>query len=466
MQIALEANGAQRGETLYVKKRNLMRGICIFIILLMAGCGNQDEESGGSASQTMVSENASADIVSENQAEDTVSENHSQDMAEEMEVFELSNGLYAYVTTRVSGEYERKGVTGWIVIQDWHPEEETFNRRYNKEIMISNVYGTITDIRMDDYSQIIICYEDEEGEGRDAVIPLDFYASEGNVLEPAYGWLTGRLLMYNKEEMINETDLPIEVWSETFLSEGKEYTAAYFRVSPMYGNPYSDFAPLMADYRFAILQDDEVLYEIKLYGMSVGHEELHFMEDVNGDGAEDFIQINNPGCYDLNAIPYVFVWDTEQETCISGGMIMPEEKAAYELPNGQLDSPRYSAVLYDRDTGIFYDASNTERNAVFGHDIHGMVIVCGAKFIDGEWKTVYELYLGKKREDYALETKYDEEGNVISEIQYSEDDQYDVVNSIYTGCELSLCSFWPDYTEEEIVVNWQFSYWKYVRNEE
>ncbi len=87
--------------------------------------------------------------------------------------------------------------------------------------------------------------------------------------------------------------------------------------------------------------------------------------------------------------------------------------------------------------------------------------MCGAKFIDGEWKTVYEMYLG---EDYALETKYDEEGNVISEIQYSEDDQYDVVNSIYTGCELSLCSFRPDYTEEEVEVNAEFSYWKYVRN--
>lgn len=129
---------------------------------------------------------------------------------------------------------------------------------------------------------------------------------------------------------------------------------------------------------------------------------------------------------------------------------MPEEKAAYELPNGQLDSPRYSAVLYDRDTGIFYDASNTERNAVFGHDIHGMVIVCGAKFIDGEWKTVYEVYLG---EDYALETKYDEEGNVISEIQYSEDDQYEVVNSIYTGYAKTVDkhrSLWVNYDWELI----------------
>lgn len=49
----------------------------------------------------------------------------------------------------------------------------------------------------------------------------------------------------------------------------------------------------------------------------------------------------------------------------------------------------------------------------YHHDIHDMVIVCGARFIDGEWKTVYELYLGKEGDGYARETKYDEEGNVI-----------------------------------------------------
>lgn len=447
-----------------MRKRNLMGGICLFMALLAAGCGNQDGEpeisQGNSASQNMVSENVSANIVSENQAGDLVSGNESQDMVEAMEVFELSNGLYAYVTTHVSRDIAIEGVTEWIRIQNGNPEDSTGSS--DMSITIPNVYGTVTDVRMEDYYKIFIYYEDDEGESRQAVIPIDLYASEGDVIEPLYRWERHRYLLFNREELTNETDLPVEVWSETFISGGKEYTAVYSRVSPMYGL-YSDFMPWMADYQFAILQGDETLYEVKLYQMGIGYEDVHFMEDINGDGVEDFIQINNNSCYSEDTVPYVFVWDPEQETCISGGMIAPDEKAEYESPDTLSDGPIYTTVLYDRDTRIFYDANATERNAIYGHNIHGMVIVCGAKFADGEWKTVYEMYLG---EDYARETKYDEEGNVISEIQYSEDEQYDVVNSIYTGCELSLCEFWPDYTEEKIVVNGQFSYWKYVRNEE
>ena len=47
--------------------------------------------------------------------------------------------------------------------------------------------------------------------------------------------------------------------------------------------------------------------------------------------------------------------------------------------------------FYDRDTGIFYDASVTERNALAGQDIHDLIIVCGTQYIDGEWRTVYEI---------------------------------------------------------------------------
>lgn len=453
-------------------KRFLKRSSCLFLILLTVGCGKPYEETeieqSNNESQNMVSESISVDAVSENEAGDQAEENVSQNMAEEIEVIELSNGLYAYSTSQVAGEYERNGVTGWVRIQNWNPEKETIESGHNRQwIAISNVYGTIADIRMDGYSQITICYEDEKGESGEAVVPLDFYPSEGNSLEPVYGWITPRLLMFNNAELTNKTELPTEVWREVFSSEGKEYAAVYSRISPIYREAYSDFFNLyVADYRFAILQGDEVLYEIKLYGMDIGYEELHFMEDVDGDGMEDFILISNPGCYQWNTVPYVFVWDPEQETCISGGTIIPEKKDVFEIEEEGSDHYPYETVLYDRDTGIFYDASNTERNAIYGHDIHDMVILSGAKFIDGEWKTVYELYLGRESEDYVREIKYDGEGNVISENVYSEAEQYDVVNSIYTGCELSLCSFYPDWTREEIVMDGGFSYITYVRNDE
>ncbi len=57
---------------------------------------------------------------------------------------------------------------------------------------------------------------------------------------------------------------------------------------------------------------------------------------------------------------------------------------------------------------------------------------------------------------------------MISETIYTEEEHYDLVNKLYEEeRELVLYEFMLfDYTEEKIVVNEQFSYWKYVRNEE
>lgn len=224
-------------------------------------------------------------------------------------------------------------------------------------------------------------------------------------------------------------ELPKWIWSESFFSGGKQYTAVYYRISSMYENQDLEDSSPVADYRFAILRGDDVCYEINLYGMSMELEEEHYREDVNGDGIKDFIQLSNSGCNKWNVVPYVFVWEPEQETCISGGLIVPEDRENNSI---------YESVLYDRDTGIFYEASVTERNALNGQDIHDLVIVRGAKYVDGEWRTVYEMYLGKESENYARETRYDEEGNIISETLYSGDEPYDVINKIYLECEVSL----------------------------
>lgn len=223
-----------------------------------------------------------------------------------------------------------------------------------------------------------------------------------------------------------------------------------------------------ADYQFAIRQDDKTLYEVKLYQMSIGCEEVHYMEDVNGDGIKDFIQINGDVSYEgFESIPYVFVWDPGQETCISGGMIAPEEKASYQNVFFNTTFPAYQAVYYDRDTQTFYDLWNIDMETrMHGHqDLYDSVIVCGARFMDGEWKTVYELYLGRENEDYAKETEYDGEGNVISEKIYTEEEHFALPNLLCNECELQLYDC-EDYEKEEIVVNEQFSYSKYIRNEE
>lgn len=458
-----------------LKKINLMRGICLFIIMLMTGCRNLDREpeisQDNGASQNMASENVSADIVSENQTGVTVSGNDSQDIAEEMEVFELSNGLYAYVTTQVSRDIAIEGVPEWVKIQNWNPKDGTYYDAHTigedhmisaNWILIPNVYGTITDIQMDSNSEILISYEDNEGESKDAVIQMDFYASEEDIVTTPFRRIRDRILCLNIEELTNKTAFPVEVWSETFTSGENEYTATFSRISPMYETAETVcWLGHKADYQFTIQQGDEILYIRKLYEFIVEYEEIHYMEDVNGDGVDDFILIDDGEASDAYepkyAYPYVFVWNPEEETCTYGGAIVSDGKAVYD------DDSTYMTVLYDKDTGIFYDISYIHQRNIQ----YDSIIMRGAKFVNGKWKTVYELYLGTEEENYVREIKYDEEGNIISESIYPVAEINDLINEFYGICELNLFyGILDDYTKDDIVINEQFSYWKYVINEE
>lgn len=448
-------------------KRNLIRSICLFIILLMTGCGNQEGEleisQGNSASQNMVSENVSDDVT------DIVNEHQTDDKVEEEEIIELSNGLYGYLTQNVIRDIEIDGIKEWIVIQDVDPKNGTYYDAHTigedhmtsaNWILIPNVYGTITDIRMDSNSEILIYYEDNEGESKDAMIQIDFYASEEDVVTTPFRRINDRILCLNREDLTNKTAFPVEVWSETFISGKNEYTATFSRISPIYETAETVcWLGHKADYQFTIQRGDEILYIRKLYEFIVEYEEIHYMEDVNGDGVDDFILIDDGEASDAYepdyAYPYVFVWNPEEETCIYGGAIVPDGEAVYDAT--------YMTVLYDKDTGIFYDISYIhQRNIQYEN-----VIMRGAKFVDGKWKNIYELYLGTEEENYVREIKYDEEGNIISENTYPVAEINDLINEFYEICELNLFyGILDDYTKDDIVINEQFSYWKYVRNEE
>ena len=328
-------------------KRFLKRSSCVFLILLTAGCGKPygetENEQSNNESQNMVSGNESVDLTSSNESGDTVcsNENDNGGILREGEMIELPNGLYACLKRGNAGDIEIDGVTEWIQIRETNPEIGAGNDNIVSDdlmpgstIQIPNVYGNIRDIRMHDYSEIYVCYQDEDGYNEQITIPMDFYCSEGNVIEPPDGWTSNRTLVYNVEELTNKTTLPEEVWSETFVSDGKEYRAVYSRISPMYGADYSEAWYLYADYQFEIRQDEEVMYEAKLYQMSVEYEEVYCIEDINGDGIDDFMQINAHDGLSVYWIPYIFVWDKETETCIYGGPAATEEKTLYELPSG------------------------------------------------------------------------------------------------------------------------------------
>lgn len=442
----------------------LLRGICLFTVLLAAGCG-KNLESGreDNVSQNMATVKVSGDMASGNEAGDAVSGNESdnRNLLKNGEVIELSNGLYAGIMTQVPEDIAIEGITEWIMIQDRNPDED-FSRFSDRRTLIPNVYGTITDIRMEDYSKISICYEDEEGKSRQAAIVLDFYPSEDNVIEPAFRWEQCRCLCLDIEELTDETVFPKEVWSEEFTAGGETYKAVYSRISPIYTGDIIEGRVLTADYQFVILQDDEILYEVKMYQMRVRYEDVHYMEDVNGDGIEDFIQLGNSGGADQYDMPYIFIWDQEQKNCIYGGPISTKEKALYEGLNGGYDDPRYSSVCYDRDSRTFYDDSLVMYWSITDNDISGRIVSCGARFVDGEWKTVYEMYLG---EDYARETRYDEKGNVVSEEIYTLEEYIESTLARYDTYDLEFFRY-EGYTVEDVVVNGQFSYGKYVRNEE
>lgn len=432
--------------------------VWIFVILLLVGCGRVE-------SPTYSERNCSENISLDND-----SGNGTQDIEENFVVKELDNGLFAYITTEVSRDIEIDGIKEWIVIQDMDPENGTYYdiRWRNVDllaegnwILIPNVYGTINDIRMENNSEIEIQYKNEEVENGKTVIPMDFYLSDGMVIGTIYDWASVRALAFNIDELTNETSLPIVVWKKTFISNGREYEITYSRVSPIYSEDYIEGMHLQADYQYTIRQGDRIVYETKLYGMAVEYEEVHYLEDINGDGINDVIQLTNHGFYPEETVPYVFIWNPETEICISAGTIAPEEITSYEEWRW-IFAPFYQGTCYDRETGIFYDTYEMAEQYYYGH-----YIVCGAKFINGEWRTVYELYLGEEGEDYARETKYDESGNVNSEITYTEEECYAIVGEIYDACELNLYDErYLNLDKEEVNINDQFSYWKYVRKEE
>lgn len=141
--------------------------------------GGQD----GYADPNLISGNESVDIASDNESGDMVSGNEGGNILEEGETIVLSNGLYADVRIQVSKDLAIEGITEWIRIQNWDPNEGNFDTASdNRRILIPNIFGTITDIRMENYSKISIYYKDGEGGIGQAAIPLDFYASEGNVV--------------------------------------------------------------------------------------------------------------------------------------------------------------------------------------------------------------------------------------------------------------------------------------------
>ena len=448
-----------------IQKSTLKQFICLLVILMLTGCGTTEQLSNGEDGLS-ANEIASSDTVSENVSSDSVSVNKSQS-AEDISVIELQDGLYAYITTEISADIELDGITEWIAIQNCDPRECEFARfsGVDRQILIPNVYGTIMDIQGGATSGFTICYKDSDGENLESIVPIDFYAADSNAIEP-FRWESVRALFYNEEELKNEdADFVMEVWSETFASNGKDYTATYSRISPIYGRDWVEGQICLADYQLIIRSGEEIVYEVKLYGMAVQYEEVHIMEDVNSDGIKDIIQMTNDSVNTLFSFPYVFVWDTDKENCILAGTIKTEEMSSYESVS-HTPVPLYETILYDRDSGIFYDVNAVVRHDYNHRDIHDLFIVFGAKVINGEWRTVYELYLGEEGEDYAREIKYDEEGNVISEIICTEEEHYDLVREIYDICELKLYdNFLLYYDEERIIVNELFSYWKYVRKE-
>lgn len=241
---------------IYIKK-----SVSLLITALLIGCGTVEDKltsgeissadmNSGNSDEDGIDWNETSDSVSENEMEASVSVNDSQS-AEDISVIELQDGLYAYITTEISADIELDGITEWIAIQNCDPRECEFARfsGVDRQILIPNVYGTIMDIQGGATSGFTICYKDSDGENLESIVPIDFYAADSNTIEP-FRWESVRALFYNEEELKNEdADFAMEVWSETFASNGKDYTATYSRITPIYGRDFVEGQICLADYQ-------------------------------------------------------------------------------------------------------------------------------------------------------------------------------------------------------------------------
>lgn len=285
-----------------------------------------------------------------------------------------------------------------------------------KQFYLPDGYGEISDIQVTESG---ICIRDREtpsglkrneaeqqGVLREHRIPGCFVFPLEDVIPicGGFGGYSDIVFLEGKEEA---DALPQKVWQEVFDYQGRDFSVAFERISPIYHEGFSESAHgYMADYCLTVTDPDgAVLSAQRIAGYPAAYEQVHWPVDVSGDGFPDIVFCTSmiDGTYYHTARTHFLIWDQEAQSYVVRPLPEPE------------NAPRITGfVNWDAElSAVWTDLDEDE----YGNEVYGMFA-----YRDSGWELIRRLerVYSEKTDQWSDLTEPDVETLYYRELIYED----------------------------------------------
>ena len=311
-------------------------------------------------------------------------------------------GLYGYFANDFTGR-------DYIALHDIDQNEIYY---------LPDVYGNITEIKMESAGELYIQYTDYRSDETEEVhIPLTFLggpdAEAVDVM--SFGNRRGKLIISSQEGLQSGgIGLPCTVWTENAFLGGERYDITFERISPVYDIGLIT-GGLYADYRLTVKdEEDDMIAEKVLVNYPVVYEEVHWLIDVSGDGSADivFAFSDDWGMDALSGRTSLLTLIWKQETCTYEETMFPWLWQEQDGMSGEWRCPLWNQEL-------------SSLISFTGKDRYGRLIMDMYCFLNGEWRRVRRMQACYDENEYPAsesppylgyyERIYSEAGDIVEE---------------------------------------------------
>ncbi len=325
-------------------------------------------------------------------------------------IMDLGNHRVAYLVTA-------EETTDWL--RGYSSEQQHFaiqDLDYGGILYAPAMEGAIWDISVEDSANLRIRYKDDADNTQEVQIPICLAKGEDVVeIEEA-----DRKVITSVSN--TGSALPEQIWEDVISLNGEKCEIIFERTSVPY-KVFSDLFPFWADYRLTVRDEEKnILQELTLVNYPIAYEEIHWIEDIGGDGCPDIIFCTD--CQPSRDTRLCFlIWDKETQRYV-----------CRNLPQKYVGSPIWAK---DSDMVLFWEEGSNpwiiNRKAyVFNQ---GEWVLYGElrpendeeppAFTDGYQKEIYYKEL-----DYYYRELFYKNGKVTQETVW-EESPYTDLNSIW-----------------------------------